>query len=187
MQTAENSLVPAGCAGGPLNQVVRLVLDSVTSPNTKTAYRIALHDFMTWVGARGLPFTKATVNSWKTGLEARGFSSSTINARLSPVRKLAVGCGLRRGELVSLTFEHLRAVEDRFVIADLVGKGGRVRTVPMLAFAKAAVDRWAEAAGVNSGRIFRSLKATYDLCGRSGDANACIQSIAEYATKLFPG
>ena len=90
MRTAETSLVRAGRAEGPLDQIVRLVLDSVTSENTKTAYRIALTDFMTWVGARGLPFTKATVNSWRADLESRGLAPSTINARLSPVRKLAV-------------------------------------------------------------------------------------------------
>jgi hypothetical protein len=39
MPTAETSLVPA--VADPLEQVMRLVLDSVTAENSKIAYRIA--------------------------------------------------------------------------------------------------------------------------------------------------
>jgi integrase len=40
---------------------------------------------------------------------------------------------------------------------DLVGKGGHVRTVPMPAWVKDAVDRWKESAKVTAGRIFRAV------------------------------
>ncbi len=42
-----------------------------------------------WMRAGRLPFTKATVNAWKSVLEQRGYSPSTVGAKLSPVRKLA--------------------------------------------------------------------------------------------------
>jgi len=42
-----------------------------------------------------------------------------------------LGCGLRRAELVGLTVEELRQREEHCVIADLVGKGGHARTVPV--------------------------------------------------------
>ncbi len=35
-------------------------------------------------------FTKASVNAYRVSLEARGLSASTINQRLSAIRKLAV-------------------------------------------------------------------------------------------------
>ena len=54
---------------------------------------------------------------------------------------LLIGCGLRRDELANLTFEHLQQREGRWVIVDIVGKGRRVRTVPVPGWAKSLVDR----------------------------------------------
>ena len=42
---------------------------------------------------------------------------------------LLVGCALRRRELSTLMLEDIQLREGRWVIVDLVGKGGRVRTV----------------------------------------------------------
>jgi integrase len=66
-----------------------------------------------------------------------------------------IGCGIRREEACNLTFERIQMREARWVILDLIGKGGRIRTVPMPAWAKAAIDDWAQAADINSGTVFR--------------------------------
>jgi integrase len=50
--------------------------------------------------------------------------------------------------------------EDHWVIADLAGKGGHVRTVPVLAWVKAAIDSWAVAADIRLGRVFRAISKT---------------------------
>ena len=42
-----------------------------------------------------------------------------------------LGCGLRRREVIDLTFDHIRRREDHWAIVDLVGKGGHIRTIPM--------------------------------------------------------
>ena len=68
-----------------------------------------------------------------------------------------LGAGLRRSEVAALTFEHIQQREGRWVIVDLVGKGGRVRTVPIPAWVKVAIDEWGGAADVNSGRVFRGI------------------------------
>jgi len=44
---------------------------------------------------------------------------------------LLLGCGLRRGEALALTLESVQQGEEHWVIADLLGKAGHVRTVPM--------------------------------------------------------
>jgi len=44
---------------------------------------------------------------------------------------LLLGCGLRRSEVVGLTLEQLQIREGRWVIVDLIGKGRRLRTVPV--------------------------------------------------------
>lgn len=70
---------------------------------------------------------------------------------------MLIGCGLRRAELLALTLESLQQREEHWVIADLVGKGGHVRTVPVPAWVKAAVDRWTTAAGITHGPVFRAI------------------------------
>jgi integrase len=68
-----------------------------------------------------------------------------------------IGCGLRRGELLALKLASIQQREEQWVIADLVGKGGHVRTVPMPTWVKAAVDAWTAAAGVTEGTVFRAI------------------------------
>jgi integrase len=47
--------------------------------------------------------------------------------------------------------------EGRWVLADIRGKRGRIRTVALPAGAKAAIDEWTRAAGIASGHVFRRL------------------------------
>jgi site-specific recombinase XerD len=68
-----------------------------------------------------------------------------------------LGCGLRGSEVVALTFDHLQIRDDRPVIVDLVGKRGRVRSVPMAGWARKAIREYAEAVGLSAGRVFRPL------------------------------
>jgi integrase len=68
-----------------------LVLDSVSSKITRSIYNAALDEFMVWYGLEPRPgFARATVNSWRVSLELRKLGSSSINVRLSAVRKLAL-------------------------------------------------------------------------------------------------
>ena len=88
---------------------------------------------------------------------------------------LLVGSGLRRGELASLGFDAIAQREGRWAIVDLVGKHGRVRTVPMPSWAKAALDGWAAAAGIDSGSVLRRVSKG----GRVGTSGLGAQSIFE--------
>ena len=44
---------------------------------------------------------------------------------------ILVGCGLRRAELANLPIEKIQVRQGHWVIVDLVGKGGHVRTIPI--------------------------------------------------------
>jgi site-specific recombinase XerD len=198
-----------------------LVLDSVPSPHSKRAYRCGLDAFLLWYRAGFRPpISKAVVSAYKAQLEALGLAASTINVRLSAIRKLVaeaadnglisaelaasvakvkgaprhgvrmgnwldreqaerllqapdsstmagkrdrgllavlIGCGLRRSEAAALSFEHIQEREGRWVIVDLIGKHGRVRSIPMPGWAKAAIDQWSTAAGIQNGRVFRPI------------------------------
>jgi integrase len=70
---------------------------------------------------------------------------------------LLLGCGLRRSEVMGLNLDHMQSREGRWVIANLVGKGGRLRTVPMPPRCKELVDTWLRHSGVSEGKVFRRV------------------------------
>jgi integrase len=67
---------------------------------------------------------------------------------------LLVGCALRRNELAELEVETIQQREGRWVLADLEGKGRRVRTVAIPIWVKKGIDAWREAAAIEKGRLF---------------------------------
>jgi site-specific recombinase XerD len=78
---------------------------------------------------------------------------------------LLVGCALRRQELANLYTEDIQMREGRWVIADLSGKGGRVRTVAVPIWVKQGIDIWIAAAGIEDGRLLRSVSKSGKLNG----------------------
>jgi integrase len=70
---------------------------------------------------------------------------------------ILIGCGLRRAELLALRLESVQQGEEHRVIADLVGKAGHVRTVPIPTWVKPAVDAWTVTAGITHGPVFRAI------------------------------
>ena len=68
-----------------------------------------------------------------------------------------MGCGLRRGELLALRVDVMQLREEPWVIADLIGKAGHMRTISIPAWVKAAIDEWKAASGITEGAIFRSI------------------------------
>jgi integrase len=231
-----------------LDAIARLVLDAVSSPSTRTMYAKALADYFRWREEQGRPaFSRAAVQSHRAALESRGYASSTINQRLSAIKKLAreaaanglldsgvaagidqvpgvkqsgtragnwltraqaealinlpdpatlkgkrdrallallLGCGLRRSEAVALTDGHLQQRDGRWVIVDLRGKHGRLRTVAVPAWVKQAVDLWSQAAGITAGRILRSLNRHGQITGNSLSPQAVLAVATGYGQQL---
>jgi hypothetical protein len=74
-------------APATLDQVMRLVLDAVSSPSTRTMYAKALGDFFIWRTEQGSPaFSRAAVQAHRAALEARGYAPSTVSQRLAAAR-----------------------------------------------------------------------------------------------------
>jgi integrase/recombinase XerD len=74
-----------------IQPIIKLVTDAVTSQHTARAYERALTDFMVWhqtTGQQGL--SKATVQAHIATLRESGTSASSINQRLTAIRKLAL-------------------------------------------------------------------------------------------------
>jgi site-specific recombinase XerD len=71
-------------------------------------------------------------------------ASKTKGLRGRAILAVLLGCGLRRSEFAALTFGHVRQRDGRWCVVDLVGKHGRVRTIPMPTWVKGGnrcVDR----------------------------------------------
>jgi len=53
---------------------------------------------------------------------------------------ILLGCGLPWSEVAALTLNHIQQRDNRWCIVDLIGKHGRVRTIPMPTRVKVALD-----------------------------------------------
>ncbi len=87
---------------------------------------------------------------------------------------MLIGCGLRRGELLALRVNSIQLREEHWVIADTMGKAGHIRTVPIPAWVKAAIDEWKNAAGIAEGALFRSINKTGRVLGNWNDAESAV-------------
>jgi hypothetical protein len=67
------------------------------------------------------------------------------------------GCGFRRSELVGLELDDIQMRQGHWAVVDLIGKGGHIRTVPIPAWVKVALDQRIRAAAVSEGKIFRAV------------------------------
>jgi len=234
-QDASAALTPAQAT------LRQMVLDAVTSPSTRHSYGRALDNLFGF--SAGRPLTRALLQEWKASMG--GLSASTVNVRLSAIRKLVeearrngmlgaeeaanltdvpnvrqqgtrlgnwltkeqarellqvpdrstlkgkrdyailavlVGCALRRDELATLEVDTLQMREGRWVLADLLGKGGRVRTVAVPIWVKQAINGWMTAAEIEEGRLLRSIPKGGKRIGK-GLSDWAVWSIVEQSTK----
>jgi len=205
-----------------------MVLNAVASEHSKRNYAKALDEVYTLCANRLQGISRPLLMEYRTSMIDRKLSPSTINVRLSAIRKLIgearrngildseqaaqmadvpnvrqqgtrignwltreqakelltvpdrstikgtrdycilallVGCALRRSELAALKVEDIQLREGRWVIADLRGKGGRVRTVAIPMWVKQAINAWQTAAQVEDGHLLRALSKSGRIRG----------------------
>jgi site-specific recombinase XerD len=92
-----------------------------------------------------------------------------------------LGCGLRRSEVTALTMRHIQQRDNRWCIVDLIGKHGRVRTIPMPTWVKNAIDAWTGAAGVMDGHLFRPVNRGDQVRGLRMSEKVVWQLLQPYA------
>jgi integrase len=137
----------------------------------------------------GVKQTGTRAGNWLTRAQAEALINLPDPATLKGKRDrallaLLVGCGLRRGEAVALTDGHIQQRDGRWVIVDLRGKHGRLRTIAVPAWVKQAVDLWSEAAGITGGRILRSLNRHGQITGDSLSPQAVLAVAVGYGQQL---
>src|SRR3984893_18832559 len=199
LHAADASPLDRAAAFQELREMVR---NSVASDHSKRNYAKALDEVFALCEARQQPLSRALLMEYRAAMLEKKLSASTVNVRLSAVRKLVgeaqrngilgaeeaanlagvpnlpqkgtrlgnwltrkqakelltvpdrskikgerdyailallLGCALRRQELASLDIGDIQLREGRWVVADLRGKGGRVRTVAIPLWVKKAI------------------------------------------------
>jgi integrase len=95
---------------------------------------------------------------------------------------LLVGCALRRNELAELDIETIQQREGRWVLADLEGKGRRIRTVAVPIWVKQGIDAWTAAAEIDKGRLLRSVSKSGKV-NRDSLSDWSVWSVVEQSSK----
>lgn len=138
---------------------------------------------------KGVKAQGVRAGNWLTLDQAQALINAPDITTLKGLRDQAIltvllGCGLRRAELAALTFDHIQQRDGRWVIVDITGKGGRIRTVPMPSWAKAAVDAWALALGWSAGQVFYSFRKGDHLYMAGMTPQAVRDVVVEYSQAL---
>jgi integrase len=119
---------------------------------------------------KGVKRLGVRIGNWLTIDQSRTLLQKSSLDTLRGKRDRAIlatllACGLRRAELVALRMQDLQIREDHWVIADLMGKGKRIRGVPMPVWVKAAIDEWLAKAHITGGQIFRRINKNGSVWG----------------------
>ena len=128
------------------------------------------------------------VGNWLTAEEGKRLLAGVERRSLRGKRNYAmlamlIGCGLRRGELLALRVESIQLREEHWVIADLLGKAGHIRTVPVPAWVKNAIDEWKEASGITEGTLFRAIHRTGRVWGTGMTPKVLWEIVREAASR----
>jgi integrase len=221
------------------------VLNGVTAKNSKRNYALALDELASFCNEREQPISRSLLLAFREAMLERKLGSSTINVKLSAVRKLVgeakragviggeeaaqmtdvpnipqrgtrlgnwltkeqakqllavpdrstlkgrrdyvilallTGCALRRNELAELDVATIQLQEGRWVLADLEGKGRRIRTVAVPIWVKQAINAWMTAAAIEDGRLLRSIRKGGKKIG-NGLSDWAVWSVVEQAAK----
>ena len=221
------------------------VLNGVTAVNSKRNYGLALDELSAYCNEQQQPVTRTLILEFRATLLDRELSPSTINVKLSAIRKLVdeakragmigaeeaseiseipnvrqtgtrlgnwltkeqakellavpdrstlkgkrdyvilallTACALRRNELAMLDVDTIQLREGRWVLADLCGKGRRIRTVAVPLWVKLSIQMWMEAAKIERGRLLRRVSKGGKVQGDSL-SDWAIWSVVEQAAK----
>lgn len=136
---------------------------------------------------KGVRRSGLRLGNWLTADQGKALLSTARDSDLRSKRNYAIlavllGCGVRCGDVLALTAAIIQLREEHWVIADLYGKAGHIRTVPIPLWVKAAIDSWTQATGIQEGRIFRSINKAGRIWG-DGMAPKVLWEIVKQAAK----
>ena len=155
--------------------------DHQPTPRRRSAGRLRGRRFrLAQSGACGRnPTGQGSASNWSSyrGLTNRragktasgGYGPNSLRGKRNyAILAILIGCGLRRGELLGIRAESLQLRDEHWVI----------RTVPVPAWVKEAVDAWQQASGITEGSLFRSINKAGRVWGKRNDAQGALGNCA---------
>jgi len=142
---------------------------------------------------KGVSSKGVRLGNWLTAKQAQAFLNAPDTTTSKGLRDRAIlavllGCGLRRSEVAALTFNHIQQRDGRWCIVDLLGKHGRIRTIPMPTWVKVAIDAWTSAAGVVDGQVFHPVNRADEVQATPLSEKVVWQLLQKYAAAVgVPG
>jgi len=138
---------------------------------------------------RGTPYRGSRTGHWLTRNQAQDLldlppANTSKGLRDRVILAMLLGCGLRRDEMARVVLEQIQQVDGRWVIGNLLGKGGRVRTVAMPSWAKVVLDRWVVAARLTTGRLLRPVLKNDRVVGDRIGSEAIAKIVRGYGVDL---
>ncbi len=121
---------------------------------------------MGYLRVKGLKHAGRRSGNWLTKEQAEALINAPeaitpLGVRDRAILACLIGAGLRRSELVNLQVENIQQREGRWCFVDIMGKGSRIRTVPIPGWVKENIDDWLRTGKVYSGNVFYSLDRTH--------------------------
>jgi integrase len=138
---------------------------------------------------RGAKILGGTVGNWLNRGQADKLlalpdTGTFKGKRDHAVLVLFVGSGIRREELSALSREQIQQRDGRWCLVDLIGKGGRVRTVAIPDWTKQAVDAWLEVMPIKEGLVIGRINKGGRFIGAGMSASAIYGLVVQYAELL---
>lgn len=178
-------LVNSGAAASTVN--ARLVVLRLFAKELMYSGLLGAFDALGIADVKGARKVGHRVGNWLTReqtmqLLAVPAAGTVKGKRDRAVLALFIGCGLRRDEVVRLRMADIQQRDGRWVIVDMKGKGGRVRTVPVPAAVKARVDEWRLCVGEpGPDRVFVPLRRGGVIAGESLSTMSLYHLVLGYA------
>jgi site-specific recombinase XerC len=185
VQQYKSMLIEKGLAPSTINQrlaaVRRLTTEAADNGLLDPAVAAAISR------VHGLKCSGVRLGNWLDEQHASALlitpaGDSPRGKRDRAVLALLFGAGMRRSEVAGVVVEKLRIIEERWVIADLTGKGRRIRSIPVPTWAMAVLKDWLDAASITAGPIFRPI----DKTGRVGNRALGAQTIYNIVRQHVP-
>jgi integrase len=187
VQTHRAALEAKGYASSTINQ--RLAAIRKLAIEAADNQLIPLDQAAAIARVKGIPKAETQTRNSLTEKQAEQLINAPTPETLKGKRDrallaLLVGCGLRRRELSTLNVEDIQQREGRWIIIDLEGKRGRIRSVPVPPWVKMAVDDWLAAVNFTDGRIFCAVSRHGKIASRSISEQAVLDNVRQYGKQI---
>jgi site-specific recombinase XerD len=187
VQAHRTALQAKGYAASTINQ--RLAAIRKLAVEAADNNLLSLEHAAAIARVKGIPKSGTRTGNWLTEKQAGQLINAPTPKTLKGKRDrallgLLVGCGLRRRELSNLSVQDIQQREGRWVIVDLEGKHGRVRSVPVPPWVKVAVDDWLAAVNFTDGRIFCAVNRHGKITSRTISEQAVLDNVRQYGKQI---